>query len=56
MSSYVELILPHQEESVLWVIEHWPVRIGYSQDDGLSFTSGGNSSVRHILIPSKLDL
>lgn len=55
MSSYVELILPRQEESVSWVIEHWSVRIGYSQDDGLSFTSGGNSGVRRILIPSKLD-
>lgn len=55
MSSYEELILSRQEESVSRVIEHWFVHIGYDRDHGLSFASGGNSSVWRILMPSKSD-
>lgn len=55
MLSYKELIQPRQEESVLWVMEHQSIHIGYGYDHGLSFASGDNSSARCILMPLKMD-
>lgn len=41
--------------NIFWVTEHRSARIGFGRDHGLSFASGGCSSLRRILMPLKSD-